>query len=138
MLDTFFKNIVGKNFPKSFKKSFSTVRTGNAFTLKNTDFGKINVECDLIRRIVERAVGEIEGIHEVSAIIEPPTDKLSLAVRFSLVLEQNYSVQSISEKLSEVTQKNLKEIFQIVDEAIFVKVTGIMQTAEKKKGRRVR
>lgn len=129
-----FKDFIGKNFPKTFR----TARTGNSFTLKNTDFGEINVECDLIRRVVERSVKEIDGIFSADATIEPPTEKNSLQIHFDLALNQNYSAQSISVKLVKAVREVLQEIFQIIDVEIFMRVTDITQTVEKKSGRRVR
>lgn len=129
-----FKNFIGKNLPKTFR----TARTGNSFTLKNTDFGKINVECDLIRRVVERSVKEIDGIFSADATIEPPTEKNSLQIHFDLALNQGYSAQSISVKLVKAVREVLQEIFQIIDVEIFMRVTDITQTVEKKSGRRVR
>lgn len=129
MLDKF-KDFIGK--------TFRTTRTGNLFTLRNTDFGKINVECDLIRRVVERAAANVKGIHEVGAIVEPPTEKISLAIRFSLSLEQGYSAQNISVDLVKVVREVLQENFQIIDVEIYMRVTDVIQTVEKKNMRRVR
>lgn len=133
-----FKDFIGKNIPTSLPKKFRAPRTGNSFTLKNTDFGKINVECDLIRRFVERAAEEIEGIHGIGAVIEPPVEKNPLVVRFSFALEQNYSVQDVSGKLVTAVKKVLEDFFQIIDVEIYVKVTDVAPAPEKKSGRRVR
>ncbi|MBR6014212.1 MAG: hypothetical protein IK062_10620 [Selenomonadaceae bacterium] len=137
MLDRF-KNLFGKDLPKTLKKNFRTIRTGNSFTLKNTDYGKINVECDLIRRYVERAAAEVNGIHEVSAIVEPPVENDALAVRFSLSLGHGHSAQSVSADLVKAVKKVLEDVFQIVDVGIYLKVVGIAQLSDKKPGRRVR
>lgn len=132
-----FKNFIGKNFPKSFPKSFRTSSTGDSFTLKTTDFGKINVECDLIRSIVERAAKEIEGIQEVNALVKPPTEKFSMDITFSFSLLQGYSAQNISAKLAGDVKKIMSEIFQINDIGIHINIYDIVQVP-KKKNRRVR
>ena len=129
-----FKNFIGKNFPKTFR----TASTGNSFTLKNTDFGKINVECDLIRRIVERSVKEIEGIFSASATIDPPTEKTALQIHFDLSLNQGFSAQNISVQLVKAVREVLQETFQIIDVEIYMRVTDISQPVQKKSGRRVR
>lgn len=128
------KNLIGKNFPKTFR----TVSTGNSFTLKNTDFGKINVECDLVRRFVERSVKDIEGIFSASATIDPPTEKNSLQVHFNLSLNQGFSAQNISAQLVKAVREVLEETFQIIDVEIYMRVTDISQPVPKKSGRRVR
>ena len=129
-----FKNFIGKNFQKSFR----TARTGNSFTLKNTDFGKINVECDLIRRFVEREVKDIEGISSATATVDPPTEKNALQVHFALTLLQGYSAQNISGQLVKAVREVLQENFQIIDVEIYMRVTDISQPVQKKSGRRVR
>ena len=133
MLDRF-KNFIGKNFTN---KTFRTVRTGDLFTLRNTEFGKINVESDLIRRVVEREVTDIEGVHELSATVEKPTERKSLVIRFSMALEQNYSAQNISVELVKRVRKVLQDMFQIADVEIYMRVKDIAQ-AQKKSVRRVR
>ena len=134
MLDRF-KNFIGKNFKS---KTFRTIRTGDLFTLRNTEYGKINVESDLIRRVVERATADIAGVCEISAIVEKPTERNSLKIRFSLVLEQNYSAQSISKELVEKVRGVLREYFQIADVEIYMRVENVMQSVDKKIRRRVR
>lgn len=129
-----FKNLIGKNLTKTFR----TARTGDSFTLRNTDFGKINVECDLIRRVVERAVKEIEGIYDVTAKIDSPTGRNALQIHFSLGMNQGYSAQSVSVKLVKEVREVLEEIFQIIDVEIYMRVTDISQSVQKKSGRRVR
>lgn len=129
-----FKNFIGKNFPKTFR----TAGTGNSFTLKNTDFGKINVECDLIRRIVERSVKEIEGIFSASATVDPPTERTSLQIHFNLALNQGFSAQNVSVQLVKAVREVLQENLQIVDVEIYMRVTDISQPVQKKSGRRVR
>ena len=129
-----FKNFIGKNFQKSFRTS----GTSNFFTLKNTDFGKINVESDLIRRVVEREVKEIEGIFSATATVEPPTEKNALQIRFALTLLQGTSAQSISGQLVKAVREVLQEEFQIADVEIYMRVTDVMQAVQKKSGRRVR
>lgn len=129
-----FKNFIGKNFPKTFR----TASTGNSFTLKNTDFGKINVECDLIRRIVERSVKEIEGIFSASATVDPPTERTSLQIHFNLALNQGFSAQNVSVQLVKAVREVLQENLQIVDVEIYMRVTDISQPVQKKSGRRVR
>ena len=132
-----FKNFIGKNFPKKLPKQFRTPRTGNSFTLKSTDLGKINVECDLIRCIVERAAKEIEGIQEVNAFVEPPTEKFSLDITFSLSLLQDYSAQNISTRLMGNVKKIIEDSFNINDVGVHIKIDNIVQVP-KKKTRRVR
>lgn len=132
-----FKNLFGKSFPKNLPKNFRTARTGNSFTLKATNYGKINVECDLVRSIVERAAKEIEGIHEVSVMVEPPTDRFSLDVTFSLSLLQGYSAQNISTKLVATIQKIMADIFQLSDVGIHIKIDDVVQVP-KQRSRRVR
>lgn len=134
MLDRF-KNFIGKNFTS---KTFHTSSTGDLFTLKYTEFGKINVECDMIRRVVERAVANIEGVHEISAVVEKPVGKNPLIVRFSLALEQNYSAQSISASLVKNVREVLQEIFQITDVEVYMRVNDVAQAVAKKSVRRVR
>lgn len=132
-----FKNFFGKNIPKNLPKTFRTARTGNSFLLKNTNLGKVNVECDLVRSIVERAAKEIEGIHEVSVSVEPPMGKYSLDMTFSLSLLQGYSAQNISEKLVETVKKIMEEIFQLTDVGIHIKIEDVVQVP-KQRSRRVR
>ena len=128
-----FKNFIGKNFPKTFR----TASTGNSFPLKNTNFGKINVECDLIRRIVERSVKEIDGIYSATATVDPPTEKNALQIRFALTLNQGTSAQSVSAQLVKNVKEVLEENLQIIDVEIYMRVTDISQPVQKK-SRRVR
>lgn len=128
-----FKNFIGKNFTKTFRID----RTGNSFTLKNTNFGKINVECDLIRRIVERSVKEIDGISSATATVDPPSDKNALQIRFALSLNQGTSAQSVSTQLVKNVREVLEENLQIIDVEIYMRVTDISQPVQKK-SRRVR
>lgn len=125
-----FKSLIGK--------TFRTNRAGNLFTLRNSEFGKINVETDLVRRIVERDTKNLEGIYELNAIVEPPTEKNSLAVRFALALEQNYSAQDISVKLVKIVREILEDYFQIADVEIYMRVTDVVENSAKKNKRRVR
>lgn len=134
MLDRF-KNFIGKNFNT---RTFRTSSTGDLFTLRNTDFGKINVETDMIRRVVERVTADIEGVSDISATVEKPTDRDSLKVRFSIVLEQNYSAQNISAELVKRVREILQECFEIADVEIYMRVENVMQSADKKNKRRVR
>lgn len=134
MLDRF-KNFIGKNFNK---RTFRTSSTGDLFTLRNTDFGKINVETDMIRRVVERVTADIEGVNDIGATVEKPTDRDSLKIRFSIVLEQNYSAQSISAELVKRVREVLQEYFEIADVEVYMRVENVMQSADKKNKRRVR
>ena len=133
MLDSI-KKFIGKNFTN---KTFRTVRTGDLFTLRDTEFGKVNVETDMIRRVVERAVIDIDGIDEISAIVEKPTGGSSLKIRFSIVLQQDYSAQNIGAELVKRVREVLQDVFQIADVEIYMRVKDIAQ-AKKKSVRRVR
>lgn len=134
MLDRF-KNFIGKNFNT---RTFRTSSTGDLFTLRNTDFGKINVETGMIRRVVERVTADIEGVNNIGATVEKPTDRDSLKIRFSVVLEQNYSAQNISAELVKKVREILQECFEIADVEIYMRVENVMQSADKKIKRRVR
>lgn len=134
MLDRF-KNFIGKNFNT---RTFRTSSTGDLFTLRNTDFGKINVETGMIRRVVERVTADIEGVNNIGATVEKPTDRDSLKIRFSIVLEQNYSAQNISAELVKKVREILQECFEIADVEIYMRVENVMQSADKKIKRRVR
>lgn len=131
------KNFFGKNFPKNFQKTFRTARTGNSFLLKTTNFGKVNVECDLVRCIVERAANEIEGIQEVDVIVKPPMGKYSLDITFSVSLLQGYSAQNTSDKLFESVKRIMKDSFDLTDVGVNIKINAVVE-APKQKSRRVR
>ena len=136
MLDRF-KNFLGKNFPKNFQKTFRTARTGNSFLLKTTNFGKVNVECDLVRCIAERAAKEIEGIQEVDVVVKPPMGNYSLDISFSVSLLQGYSAQNTGDRLVASVKRIMNDSFDLTDVGIHIKINAVVE-APKQKSRRVR
>ncbi len=112
-------------------------RTSNEFLLRESDFGRIHVETDLVRRIVERAAVTVDGINEATATVEKTAADSPLKIRFNLTLGQDYSVNDVSSDLVKAVRKILQESLEIIEVEIYVRVTDIKRKAEKNK-RRVR
>ena len=130
MLDRF------KNFKSLIGNTFNTSRASGEFLLRDTDFGTVHVESDIIRRIVERM--RVEGVNEVkNVVIDPPTANYPLKIKFNLVIRPNYSAPVIGANLRDAIRIELEYFLDIKDVDFDIRVTQInqQQTNTKKKRR---
>ena len=111
--------------------------TSSLFLLRETDFGTVHVETDVIRRLVERT--RVEGVHEISnIIIDAPTVNDPLQIKLNLVILQNYSAPVIGANLRDAIKEELKNLLDIRDALFDIRVTQISQNLPEVKRRRVR
>jgi hypothetical protein len=126
-----------KNFKYLMKNTFNTSRSSGEFLLRETDFGKVHVDSDIIRRFVERM--KIRGVQEIrNVIIDRPTAVLPLQIKFNLIIGQNYSAPTVGANLRDAIKLELKNMFEITDALFDIRVTHISQDLPEKKKRRVR
>ena len=132
-----------ENFKRIFKRvknqshTFISARTSDEFILLKNNFGKVSTETAAIQKIVSRAAIEVEGIAEATCTVDAPVEKVPLKIRFSLKLEENFSVNDVSKSLVAAVRGNLEKIFGIIEVEIYVKVTDVTKSEPKPK-RRVR
>ena len=131
MLDRF------KNFRSLIGNTFNTSRASGEFLLRDTDFGTVHVESDIIRRIVERT--RVEGVNEVkNVVVDVPTENYPLNIKFSLVIRPNFSAPVIGANLRDAIREELDNFFDIKDVKFDIRVAQINQQVTEKKKRRVR
>lgn len=134
MLDRF------KNFKSMFGNTFSTLstaRTSGEFLLRETNYGTVHVDANIIRRLVERT--KVEGVHEIrNVVIDVPTANYPLQVKLNLIIGQNYSAPVIGANLRDAIKEELKNFVTITDARFDIRVTQINQNVPEKKRRRVR
>lgn len=124
-----------KNMKNIFGNTFSTSRASGEFLLLKTDYGTVNVESDIIRRIVERT--RVEGVSEVrNVIIDVPTEKYPLQIKFSLVIEQNCSAPVVGANLRDTIKEELKNFLDIIDVDFDIRVTQINPNVIPEKSKR--
>ena len=134
MLDGF-KNL--KSILGNMGNTFSTSRASGEFLLRETDFGTVHVDANIIQRLVERI--KIKGVHEIrNVIIDVPTDHYPLQIKLNLIIGQNYSAPVIGANLRDAIKEELKNFLSITDARFDIRVTQINQNAPEKKKRRVR
>lgn len=106
-----------------------------SFLLQRTDYGVINVDSSVIRRVAWRAVIEIPSVYKAEIVIEKRDEDSPLKIHFDLVLEPNNSVESVSKDLVGAVKSDLEKIFAITDVEIYVRVVGINAPEISKKKR---
>lgn len=123
-----------KNF---FGNTFKVTRSGEEFLLRETDFGTVHVETDIIRRIVERV--KIEGLHEIQSVsVEVPNEHAPLKISVEVVIAQNYPAPLLGANLRYTVNQTLRELLEIQDAIFEVRIAQINQNLPEKKKRRVR
>ena len=128
------KNLFGTTFKKG---TFRTARASDEFLLRETDFGTVHVETDIIRRIVEKT--HIEGVHEINnVIIDAPNFNNPLQIKLNLIILQNYSAPMLGAKLRDAIKEELKNLLDIRDALFDIRVTQINPNLPEQKKRRVR
>ena len=126
-----------KNLKNIFGNTFSTSRVGGEFLLRETNFGTVHVDANIIRRLVERT--KIEGVHEIrNVVIDVPTDNYPLQIKLNLIIGQNYSAPVIGANLRDAIKEELKNFLSITDARFDIRVTQINPNAPENKKRRVR
>lgn len=131
MLDRF------KNFKSIFGNTFITSRASGEFLLRETDFGTVHVDANIIQRLVERT--KVEGVHEIrNVIIDVPTDNYPLQIKLNLIIGQSYSAPVIGANLRDAIKAELESNLKITNARFDIRVTQIDQNAPEKKKRRVR
>lgn len=126
-----------KNLKNLMGNTFGATRSGGEFLLRETDFGTIHAETDIVRRIVERT--RLQGVHEINnVIIEAPTASKPLQLQLSLVILQNYSAPKLGANLRDAIKEELEKILDIRDALFDIRVTQITQELPEKPKRRVR
>lgn len=128
------KKIIKNTFGRT---TFRTARPSDEFLLRETDFGTVHVETDIIRRIVERT--RLEGVHEIKNVsVDAPNANTSLQIKFDLVILQNYSAPTLGANLRDAIKEELKNWLDIRDALFDIRVTHINQELPAPKKRRVR
>lgn len=123
-----------KNF---FGNTFKVTRSGEEFLLRETDYGTVHVETDIIRRIVERV--KIEGLHEIQSVsVEVPNEHAPLKISVEVVIAQNYPAPLLGAMLRYTVNQTLRELLEIQDAIFEVRIAQINQNLPEKKKRRVR
>lgn len=123
------KNLIGN--------TFGSARTGGEFLLRETDFGTIHVEADIIRRIIERM--KVTGVHEIkNVIIDLPSVNTPLQIKLNLIIGQDYSAPVIGANLRDAIKDELKNYFEITNALFDIRVTKINPNLPETKKRRVR
>ena len=123
------KNFIGN--------TFKVTRSGEEFLLRETDFGTVHVETDIIRRIVERV--KIEGLHEIQGVsVEVPNAYEPLKISVEVVIVQNYPAPLLGANLRYTVNQALRELFEIQDAILEIRIAQINQNLPEKKKRRVR
>lgn len=126
-----------KNLKNIFGNTFSTSRVGGEFLLRETNFGTVHVDANIIRRLVERI--KIEGVHEIrNVVIDVPTANYPLQVKLNLIIGQSYSAPIIGAKLRDAIKEDLRNFLAIKDARFDIRVTQINQNVTEKRKRRVR
>lgn len=129
------KKLFGNTFGRS--TTFRTARPSDEFTLRETDFGIIYAETEIVRRIVEKT--SLEGVHEIkNVIVEAPSANTSLQIKFDLVITQNYSAPVLGANLRDAIKVELDKNLGIKDALFDIRVTQINQNLPEIKKRRVR
>ena len=123
-----------KNF---FGNTFKVTRSGEEFLLRETDYGTVHVETDIIRRIVERV--KVEGLHEIQGVsVEVPNEYAPLKISVEVVIAQNYPAPLLGANLRYTVNQTLRELLEIQDAIFEVRIAQINQNLPEKKKRRVR
>lgn len=123
-----------KNF---FGNTFKVTRSGEEFLLRETDYGTVHVETDIIRRIVERV--KVEGLHEIQSVsVEVPNEHAPLKISVEVVIAQNYPAPLLGANLRYTVNQTLRELLEIQDAIFEVRIAQINQNLPEKKKRRVR
>ena len=131
MLDRF------KSLKNIFGNTFSTSRASGEFLLRETDFGTVHVDANIIQRMVERT--KVEGVHEIrNVVIDLPTAYSPLQIKLNLIIGQNYSAPIIGANLRDAIKDDLKSFLSITDTRFDIRVTQINQNTPEKRKRRVR
>lgn len=125
------KSLIGNTF------STTSTRSGGEFLLRETDFGTIHADSNIIRQMVESK--HVEGVQEIrNIVIEVPTEKNLLNIKLNLVIGQSYSAPVIGAKLRDAIREDLRTCLTIDDALFDIRVTQINQSVPEKKKRRVR
>lgn len=117
-----------------------TVRTSSGeFLLRKTDFGLVHVELEVVKKIVERAVAQVQGIQDVAVAVEKRSSNVTpLKISLTLTLAEGHSAITASHEADKVINDALSEFLQEGFRApIEVKVNQIAPPVEPKR-RRVR
>lgn len=129
---------IGNFFKKLQKNAAVSRKTSGEFVLQKNNLGIISAELATVQRYVEKAAIEVDGITAARASVDMADEKSPLKIRFALELAQNFSVQDVSADLVKGVQKILQNIFSLPDAEIYIKVTDVSASAQKKRVRRVR
>ena len=131
MLRDFIKKIV--------KGTISAARTSSGeFLLKKTDFGLVRVDFAVVQKIAERAVKQVEGIHEAEIAVEKVTNSaVPMEIRLTMTLEEGFSAPKASAAADRAINDALKDSLET---GFYVPVAVKVQQIEKvvPKKRRVR
>lgn len=130
MFDKIFKNIIG-DFGK-----ISIKHGSREFELKKNDFGKIFCETSLIERVTEKIAKKVKGVHSAKVTVDKPFGVNSpLKASFIITLKQNFSANEVSSEICKEVKKYLKEMCEIVDVTVDIKITGVEQVEKKRRVR---
>lgn len=131
------KDIIKKIFAVPVSAIKSVRSASGEFLLKETDFGLVRVEFEVVKRFAERALQSVEGIKESEVAIEKLTDANPFRILLTVSLVAGYSAPSVSKAADKAINDALKEFMQV---EFYVPVeVRVKQFAQvEKKRRRVR
>ncbi|MBO4779439.1 MAG: hypothetical protein J5497_02255 [Selenomonadaceae bacterium] len=131
------KDIIKKIFAVPASAIKSVRSASGEFLLKETDFGLVYVELEVVKNFAERALQSVEGIKETEVAVERLTSANPLRILLTASLVEGYSALQVSKAADRAINGALKE-FMDVEFYVPVEVR-IRQIAQvEKKRRRVR
>ena len=133
------KDLIGKILTKTKKVvKTSVARTSSGeFLLKKTDYGLVRVEFTTIQEIAERALSQIQEIHDTTVAVEKLNEINPMRIRLTTTLAEGVSAPRASQMADKAINDALKEFLAIEFYVpVEVKVNQIVQVVTPK--RRVR
>lgn len=133
------KDLIGKILTKTKKVvKTSVARTSSGeFLLKKTDYGLVRVEFTTIQKIAERALSQIQEIHDTTVAVEKLNEINPMRIRLTTTLAEGVSAPRASQMADKAINDALKEFLAIEFYVpVEVKVNQIVQVVTPK--RRVR
>ena len=131
-----------KDLIRKFVKSTITAArtTGGEFLLRKTDFGLVHVGYDVIQKIADRAVTQIQGIRETEVVIEKTASSVTpFKISLILALDEGFSAPRVSQAADTAINDALNQSLQLMFRVpVEIKINQIKQAVTPSRRRRVR
>lgn len=114
-------------------ETFSSTHGSNEFEISKNNFGIIFGETAMIERIAERTAKRIKGIYNAKAVVDSPKANVTLKVRFTVGIKQDYSANDVSAKLIGEVKKGLDEMCGIVNATVDVRITDVEKVEQRRR-----